>query len=152
MTDMGIRIDPGKIDDPTSKSIVTIVAVLTSNPVELTLSKAHPTVKLWKKFWGVPISDLHSGKSTISTDSSAMEVRPGDLLNDSEEKLFMENPSIISGSRLPTSNSNGKFLVRAEYLRMYRFVSDCIEKNVKQDRSYPPAVVITGQPGIGTKE
>ncbi|TDL23661.1 hypothetical protein BD410DRAFT_802458 [Rickenella mellea] len=84
-----------------------------------------------KHFWGNPLPQEHT---TIS-ESDSNENRDGDGKNDD----LLPDPILDMGDM--------GLLIRAEYLRVYAHVEQIY--NVNGEKSRPPAVVVTGQPGIG---
>lgn len=90
---------------------------------------------MWKKYWGVPIPEQFLGRS-VSVPDSHIEVKDGDLLP--AEELFLNDPW-----------DDKRILVRADYIRIYKFVEDSFANNAMDSTSKPPAVILTGQPGIG---
>ncbi|KAL5527001.1 hypothetical protein ACEPAF_8730 [Sanghuangporus sanghuang] len=99
--------------------------------------------RLWKICWGVALSTEYTSlprRRVLGNDQansvilSPIKVENGDLLPGAP---FLDG--ILDGMR---------FLVRAEYIRMYEYVEDCFAKEYSP-QVRRPAVIITGQPGIG---
>lgn len=92
----------------------------------------------WKKFWGqpLPLNATQLPESAPERGDDPMEFEEdfvdGDLLPD--QPLF---DGIFATEQ---------YIVRAEYIRIYAFVKAHAEEPF---RFTPPAVIITGQPGIG---
>ncbi|KAF8222024.1 hypothetical protein L208DRAFT_1455233 [Tricholoma matsutake] len=96
-------------------------------------------LNFYEKFWGVPLPQEH-----ISLNNSVHD--PND------EEIDKENGGENKGDVLPATpppiidTEWMRLLIRAEYLRIYKWVEDvCAVGKVYR----PSAVVVTGQPGIG---
>jgi hypothetical protein len=87
-----------------------------------------------KRFWGDPLPPEHSD---LVHDPKVEE--------DGDEDGEKGDGDLLPGS--PIINTPWKqLLIRAEYVRLYNWVEQKYEDSTE---SHPPAVVITGQPGIG---
>ena len=93
----------------------------------------------YKKFWGVPLPQEH-----LALEDSIHDFNDGGPENDEENG---DDSDVLPTTPPPTFESPWmKVFIRAEYLRIYKFVED-MYTNGKVYR--PSAVVVTGQPGIG---
>ena len=96
-------------------------------------------MQCYQQFWGVPLPQEH-----IFLEDSVPN--PNDEENDEDnggendvDLLPATPPPIVE---LPWAN----LLIRAEYLRIYKWVEDMYEVG---NLYRPSAIVVTGQPGIG---
>ncbi|KAL5512348.1 hypothetical protein ACEPAG_3340 [Sanghuangporus baumii] len=99
------------------------------------------TRRLWDAYWGVALP-------TEYTSPPRRRMRRNDQADHTLlSPIKVENGDLLPGSPFMEGILDGMvFLVRAEYIRMYEYVEDCF---AKESLSRRPAVVITGQPGIG---
>ncbi|KIL53933.1 hypothetical protein M378DRAFT_972397, partial [Amanita muscaria Koide BX008] len=95
--------------------------------------------RFYEQFWGVPLPQEH-----ISLKNSVHD--PNDEEND-EENGGENGGDVLPATPPPIINTDWtRLLIRAEYLRIYKWVEDMYEVG-KVYR--PSAIVVTGQPGIG---
>jgi hypothetical protein len=95
-------------------------------------------LRFYEQFWGVPLPQEH-----ISLKESVHD--PNNQENDKEKG---ENDGdVLPATPPPIIDTEWtRLLIRAEYLRIYKWVEDmCAVGKVYR----PSAVVVTGQPGIG---
>ncbi|KAH9970587.1 hypothetical protein BGW80DRAFT_1176049 [Lactifluus volemus] len=94
-----------------------------------------------KQFWGDPLPPEHLNLEDSVHDS------PNDEENDNENAGKNDGDVLPESPRPPTIVSSwNQLLIRAEYLRIY----NCVEQLYDEGAGiHPPAVIITGQPGIG---
>jgi hypothetical protein len=93
-----------------------------------------------KQFWGVPLPPEH-----LDLEDSVHD--PNDEENDDENGGKNDGDLLPESSGLPIIDSSwSRLLIRAEYLRIYNWAK---EKYNGGSQTRPPAVVVTGQPGIG---
>jgi hypothetical protein len=93
-----------------------------------------------KQFWGDRLPREHRDFGDSVHD-------PNDEENDDENGGENDGDLLPESPRLPIIDSSwSQLLIRAEYLRIYNWVE---EKYNDGTGNRPPAVVVTGQPGIG---
>ena len=100
----------------------------------------------WNDYWGKTLEPKYTSPPRVQgrqrrradqdTQSPRLPIRV------QEVDVLPEAPSLVG------LLDGFPFLVRAEYIRMYEYVEDCF-LNAKREFMKPPAVIITGQPGIG---
>ena len=96
-------------------------------------------LRFYEQFWGVPLPQEH-----ISLKNSVHD--PNDEEND-EENGEENGGDVLPATPPPIIDTDWtRLLIRAEYLRIYKWVEDMYEVG-KVHR--PSAIVVTGQPGIG---
>ncbi|KIL62257.1 hypothetical protein M378DRAFT_108566, partial [Amanita muscaria Koide BX008] len=96
-------------------------------------------LRFYEQFWGVPLPQEH-----ISLKNSVHD--PNDEEND-EENGGENGGDVLPATPPPIIDTDWtRLLIRAEYLRIYKWVEDMYEVG-KVYR--PSAIVVTGQPGIG---
>ena len=110
-----------------------------------------------KAFWGVPLgsgyTELHN--SIIPSDSMEIDTELGDSVEIDTDAVH--EPGDDQGDLLPKAllldrsleAMDSKLLVRAEYIRIYKLVEQIYNEHKCDSSRRPPAVVVTGQPGIG---
>jgi hypothetical protein len=97
-------------------------------------ARSNQILDFHKQFWGNPLPPEHSD---LVHDPKAEE--------DDDENGEKDEGDVLLGS--PIINTPWKkLLIRAEYVRLYNWVEQKYEDSTM---NRPPAVVITGQPGIG---
>ena len=102
-------------------------------------------VKLWDDYWGVPLSTEYTARPEKVSAVEASSCRPVST-SDQPDPINVEAGDLLPGAPfMQPILAKCSFLVRAEYVRMYEYV----EASFATDTELPPAVVITGQPGIG---
>jgi hypothetical protein len=100
---------------------------------------------MYERFGGVPLPQEH----TSLEDSVLIPSDSADRGHDTNDE---ENGEEDDGDLLPAMPApvidilGRRLLIRAEYLRIYKWVEDLYEAG----NSYrPSAIIVTGQPGIG---
>jgi len=104
---------------------------------------------MYERFWGVPLPQEHTSlKDSVLIPSDSVD--RGHDTNDEENDE--ENGKEDDGDLLPATPDpvidivGRRLLIRAEYLRIYKWVEDCYEEG---NPYRPSAIIVTGQPGIG---
>jgi hypothetical protein len=106
-------------------------------------------LRFYEQFWGVPLPQEHTSlEDSVLFPSDSVDW--GDDTNDEEndEENGGENDGDLLPATPPPVIDIGwtRLLIRAEYLRIYKWVEDMYEVG----NSYrPSAIIVTGQPGIG---
>ncbi|KAJ4471441.1 hypothetical protein J3R30DRAFT_3685772 [Lentinula aciculospora] len=107
------------------------------------LAESDYLCSLWREWWDIPLSAEFTGTRT--------DGRPFDSYSETDGPLKVEDGDVLPG--LPFMEHYGperKLLyVRAEYLRMYEYINYCIGLRRDGITASSPAVIITGQPGVG---
>jgi hypothetical protein len=93
-------------------------------------------VDFYELFWGVPLPREHKDSIHDPNDEENNNRNGGE--NDGD--LLPASPRPIIDSRWR------QLLIRAEYVRIYNWVEQLYEKSASFP---PPAIIVTGQPGIG---
>jgi hypothetical protein len=96
-------------------------------------------LNFYEKFWGVPLPQKH-----ISLKNSVHD--PNDEENDKENEGESDGDVLPATPPTIIETEWARLLIRAEYLRIYKWVEDMYAVG-KVYR--PSAIVVTGQPGIG---
>ncbi|KAH9972535.1 hypothetical protein BGW80DRAFT_356581 [Lactifluus volemus] len=103
-------------------------------------AKSTKMLDFHKQFWGDRLPREHRDFGDSVHD-------PNDEENDDENGGENDGDLLPESPRLPIIDSSwSQLLIRAEYLRIYNWVE---EKYNDGTENRPPAVVVTGQPGIG---
>jgi hypothetical protein len=128
---------------------------------------ADPLVIFQKAFWGVPLgsqyTELRDSITPSVADSMEIDTELGDSMilsvadgmeidTDAAHEPDDDQGDLLPGTPLLDRSLEGvpaEILVRAEYIRIFKMVEQVYnERNVNCNRR-PPAIVVTGQPGIG---
>ena len=101
---------------------------------------------LWRKFNGYELEQLHR-KFWIQGESRNILLNPRETEDEGDDDDIGPNCHVLDIG-LPTLGLT-KLWIRNEYVRMYKHCEDHLETNRNESKS--PAVVVTGQPGIGKR-
>jgi len=96
-------------------------------------------LRFYEQFWGVPLPQEHISLKNSVHDPNGEE--------DDEENGGENGSDVLPATPPPIIDTNWtQLLIRAEYLRIYKWVEDMYPVG----KIYrPSAVVVSGQPGIG---
>jgi hypothetical protein len=124
-------------------------------------------VQYWKDNWGVDLPEnavqlpgariCETGDASAGLDREIIGAEGEDAVTvdaiaeiDSDQAdLLPGTPYLLSGSIF---NGLHRYLVRAEYLRIYNFLKQISDEFTEGSQKLPPVPVITGQPGIGADD
>ena|SRR5277367_3062210 len=129
------------------------------------MSFVEPLVIFQKAFWGVPLGSEYTElrDSIIPSDNMEINTELGNSMIPSiTDRVEIDTdavhePGDDQGDILPKTplldrtldGGDTKLLVRAEYIRIFNMVEQVYNERNNNKQLRPPAVVITGQPGIG---
>ena len=126
-----------------STTLSSIVRIRGNRTAEI-LEDSDPLALLHSKFWGTSMEVEERNWRNTVTDTQAPAAGVGDGM-DVDEKI--QDPGCYMVNIGIDSFRFQKFWVRLEYIRIFDYVQAYFDK--ERVHNIAPAVVITGQPGIG---